>query len=217
MVTLFERLRNKKPVSGEAKINNPIDAKPLQRVSIDKLGYRDNNWIITKIVENKISDDVKWTDYHLLDRPVSGEDRSIILRLHSNNSIPGPSSRVCCLLLNVLYDLPYDVSIVDAVNDPTNVFVINDDNGEHRYTRINNISSVHSVTTVTVADKNADKFIDDNEVIRGSLKMWDYTRDYQDDDGKTVTEFLFVELDNVTKRHLLLTGSTILADNISLF
>ena len=214
MISLLDKLKSKKPVSGESKINNPIDAKPLQRVSIDKLGYRDNNWIITKIVENSVSDDVKWTDYHLLDRPVSGEDRSIILRLHCDKSIPG--NVVYCLLLSVLYDLPYDVSIVDAVKDPTNVFVINDDNGEHRYARINNLSSVHNVSTVTVADKNADKFIDEGEMVRGSLQMWDYTRDYQDDD-KTVTEFLFVELDNITKRHVLLTGSTILADNISLF
>lgn len=193
-----------KQLAEEEKVYNPIGCKIGGVVKVDVLDFRQHRFIVKEIVEHITRQngvDHKMVDYHLLSRPIGKEDFRVRLRM-----LPEPNKRSAlthkAILLTQYDDRAYEEGLHQVVQDDTKKFVINDDkmdtdpnNDDHfEYFRVGDVDTTYTAKQKKLKDEDGDGKVDENEVSKGEIDWWDYSR-LTEFDGVETEEFLYVEMD----------------------
>jgi hypothetical protein len=214
MAKLYEILLRKigwldeeKPAATEEqKIYNPIGAKIGGSITIDSLDYRGLNFFVKEIREYSVSmggKNHRFVDYILLARPLNKPDMWVRLRLvPDKNSATRLTHKA--MVLHLYDEFEYSEDFKKGVlEDPSKKFVVDDDkndadasNDTHdEYWRVNDVGISYNAKYLSMTDENNDGKVSQDELGRGSLDFWDYSR-LTDIDGVELEQYMFVEMDN---------------------
>lgn len=212
MAKLYEILLRKvgwldeeKPVpTEEQKIYNPIGAKIGGSITIDSLDYRGLNFFVKEIREYSVSSGGKnhrFVDYVLLARPLNKPDMWVRLRLVPDKN-SGTRLTHKAMVLKLYDEFEYNEDFKNVLEDESKKFVIDDDkndadpsNDTHdEYWRVNDVGLAYTAKYLSMTDENNDGRVSQDELNRGSLDFWDYSR-LTDIDGIELEQYMFVEMD----------------------
>lgn len=202
-VGLMKPEEKPKVVAEEEKIYNPIGSKIGGVVKVDVLDFRQHRFTVKEITEYVTQQngvDHKMVDYTLLSRPRGQEDFRIRLRM-----LPDPNKRSAlthkAIILTQYDDRAYDEGLHQVVQDLSKKFIVNDDkmdtdptNDDHfEYFRVGNVDTTYTAKLKNLKDEDGDGKVEANEVSRGEIDWWDFSR-LTEFDGVETEEFLYVEM-----------------------
>jgi len=197
---LWEMLVAKLHAPVEFQYYNPLKAKVGNAVTIDEMDLRDLNFFIKEVREYKRSisgQQFLFVDYVLLARPLGGEDKWVRLRLNPVDDperVAGLTHQV--LLLHLDDEMAYNEELHKVCNDTTKKFqVLQDGAVKEEFFRINDVTGSYKARVSVLKDLDSDGTVEESEVRKTNIEYWDYWREYKDEAGQPVTEFLFIEMD----------------------
>jgi len=215
---------------------NPIGCKIGGVVKVDSLDFRDHRFTVREIRANSITlgpdtychridgwiykPSHRMVDYVLLARPIGKPDFTCRLRI-----VPNPDSQSKtthrALLMTLYDDLAYNEGLHEAVKDDTKKFVVDDDTDPNNiihdeFWRVNDVGISYFSNVKILADLDRSGKVDKNEISRGSVEFWDYSR-MTLLDGVEVEEFVFVEMDKKDGWFKIWRGSEINPERIDVF
>ena len=209
---------------------NPLQAKIGCTVSLKHdIRFQGINFVIEKITvyETPIGGKTyRHIDYHC--KGTSLETEGFVrfhLRLLPNDDATNELG--CSIQVMFLYDeLVWDQDFFDNVlGDPEGIFnVEQDDAGNQlppdqirRYWRIEDVRDPYRSKTIVYEDDDKNGEIDESEMKKGGVISWDYSRITQDENEVEFTEFLSVEMDDITRYFIILRGTEALADDVLVY
>lgn len=212
------------PASEESKIYNPIGAKVGGSITIDSLDYRGQNFFVKEIREYSASMGGKthrFVDYVLLSRPLGKPDNWVRLRLvpdrHADSRLTHKA-----MVLSLYDEFEYNEDFKKGVlEDDTKKFVIDDDKSDNdptndthdEYWRVADVGISYNAKYVSMADEDNSGKVTQDELTRGEIEFWDYSRN-TDIDGVELEQYIFVEMDAKTGWFQLWQGTQVSPENV---
>jgi len=196
--TLWEKFNERVKGPAENEVYNPAGFKVNGRVVIDRLDYRDHNWVVEQLVSYTYRSggvDLRHTDYVLKEQLAGG--RTIRLR-----AIPRAKGRpqeptYSLVLLQLYHEQAFDAGLEGHLQntDNTGIFeCFNDGRLEATYHRIGGAKGPYDCKTEAVRDEDGNGRCERDEIVRGQAQYYDFWRDTQDEGGTPVQEYLFAEI-----------------------
>lgn len=226
-ISFLDRLRGKKPPETpekavELRFYNPLEAKIGQVLDIDidddRGSYRGKDYVIKEILEcrhaiggksffhtNYIA---KWMD------PTGSEEDKISLRLIPiDDPVKGSGITHRVVLLKLDAEFEYDEKFETHIKGGVlQVNLEDEDDTILYYHRRNDIRDIMNVDIAIIKDENNDGMVEESEVERQSIRLWDFERKDGDD-----IEYMFVEMDKQTGWFALWLGKEISQTSIHLW
>jgi hypothetical protein len=114
--------------------------------------------------------------------------------------VPNQAGANDSLLLRVYDEFAFSEDFLDVVKDTTGVFEISDDDSGEKFTfnRINDLRESYQAAVLVVGETTPDGKALINKSSPVKIEYWDYWRDADIGGGKTVKEFVFVEMNSDT-------------------
>lgn len=185
-----------KPKAVEEQYANPLGVKIGASVSLRTIDYDQELFRVAEIrawerhINNKT---VPMTDYVLesgdcrvLLRAVPREDANADLKLTHRFAV-----------LKECYRFGWSdesTGILTAANDPTGEFIIDaGTENEQKFWRQAGIVPIYSKVAL-ISDQNRDGKVEESEVEKATMTLWDFHRTTQDEAQQDFTEFFYVEL-----------------------
>lgn len=212
------------PASEESKVYNPIGAKVGGSITIDSLDYRGQSFFVKEIREYSVNmggKNHRFVDYILLSRPLGKPDLWVRLRLVPDRN---SDSRLThkAMVLSLYDEFEYNEDFKKGVlEDDTKKFVIDDDKSDNdpdndthdEYWRVADVGISYKAKYVAMADENNDGKVSQDELNRGEIEFWDYSR-MTDIDGVELEQYIFVEMDTKTGWFQLWQGTQVSPENV---
>tara|TARA_Y100000034_G_scaffold133174_1_gene197962 strand:+ start:1261 stop:1998 length:738 start_codon:yes stop_codon:yes gene_type:complete len=218
--TLFEHFKEKVKGSVESRFKNPLGKKIGTAFTIDDPEYSDDNFRLEAIREVKRTigdEDFYYSDYDLLSKDGDHETNRRVRLRFCPLADPDPDSGQthCVLLLHTFDEFEYEEGFHkgillgqmqdgnDWVDDPAfeGGFCVDDESDgevDSTFWRVNDVRGAHEATVKTVADTDGDGTAEIEEVKESQVIYWDYWRETKDEVGDTITDFVFVDMDEDT-------------------
>jgi len=114
--------------------------------------------------------------------------------------VPNQAGANDSLLLRVYDEFAFSEDFLGVVNDTTGVFEISDDDSGEKFTfnRINDLKESYHAAVLVVGETTPDGKAMIGKSSPVKIEYWDYWRDADIGEGKTVKEFVFVEMNSDT-------------------
>lgn len=194
---LMERFRSD-PV--EFRFYNPLRAKVGSFVTIDEFDLKDLDFRVEEVREYRRevgSQEFLSVDYVLLARPY-GKDE--VLRRLRLNPLDNPDRHGglthYALLLRLDDEMAYSEDFHTILKDDSGDFqVLQDGVVQEVFHRVADLRKPYKAKVAIVKDADHDGTAEADEVERTEVLFWDYERDVTTPAGRTVKEYLFVEMD----------------------
>jgi len=212
------------PKAEEQKVFNPIGAKIGGSITVDALDYRGLNFFVKEIREysvNMAGKNHRFVDYILLARPLGKPDMWVRLRLVPDRNSDTRLTHKA-MVLHLYDEFEYNEDFKQGVlEDESKKFVVDDDkndgdpsNDTHdEYWRVNDVGISYSAKYLAMQDENNDGKIDQDEIARGNIDFWDYSR-LTDIDGVETEQYMFVEMDKKSGWFQLWQGTQVSPENV---
>lgn len=216
--------KKEEPSPLELRYNNPLGAKLGTKISFDHdPDLRGVNFNVEKIAvyETRIGAykveprKVFWHTDYLLKGISPNADKPIRLRLRlvtNENSFNkyGSDLQVLYLMDEFVWDENFYNDVLCAENKEFHIDKDRDGTPYDPplvYWRVEDVSEPYKAKVTTLKDDNGDGRVGETELEIENTTYWDYHRNKTDDDGNVLgVEFLWVEMDNVSKYFMLYTG-----------
>lgn len=221
--TLWEIFRDWLSGPVEMRYANPWKAKIGCAVRVNQIDLSDLNFFLREILEYRRNlgpgQKFVFTDYHVLARPLQGDDVSLKLRLmpeDDTHPVVGPTFTLIQLKLED--EFGFDQGFLDVLNDDTGKFEVRSgETLEAEYWRVNDLRTPYKAAVTVIRDENNDSRVTSDEVQGHLLEYWDYWRQTHDESGGTVREFLFVEMNRRTGMFQIWRGQPIGPETVTVF
>ncbi len=204
--TLWQRWTEKPPKVEEYKYFDPLGVKVGGSITIDELDYRGLPFFVREIREHKrpeLGDAHTFTDYMLVAKSISNEEKSVRIRCFN---LPEGDLPYQPVLLEQYDQLAHDENpdsdyqgLFNAVHDTTGKFDIKTDNEDVEFYRPTKAGggyqlSSYNAEVILVVECLKEGIADQSRIQRESLEYWDYSRTTKDEANQDYEEYVFVEL-----------------------
>ena len=141
--------------------------------------------------------DFRFTDYvlHGVNKKSFDASEALTARIRA---MPNPAGAHDSLLLRLEDEFAFAEDFLGVVKDDTGIFEVTDDkSGEAAtFSRINDLRESYEAAVLVIAATTPDGKATSGKATPVKLEYWDYWRDLDVGQGKTLKEFLFVEMNS---------------------
>lgn len=210
-------------VPNEKKYYNPFDARIGNTLHIDVVEHRGIFFAVKAIEVIDRGTGVKIADYQIEGKKLDeSESRKLTLRTVPREGKTGKDKvdfRIVGLteFFSCGWDDAASAEIVQGCEDPAGEFVINPlTEDERKFWRIGDRKRAYEyVLVTTLKDDDGNGVVEDSEIAKREIDMWDYSRTTQDPGGE-YNEYLYVQKDRASGWLQILTGREIPPERINI-
>jgi len=204
--TLWQIFNSKKEVTPE--YYNPIRARVDSLVKVDKIDFRNTQFVIDSIRE--YTREVGGAKHVFTDYYLRGGDSPTKVRVMQDGTV---------VLIKQFDELNFDDGFLAVVNDDNGQFEIKDDDTGKvdLYKRLQDLRGPWDVDVVKLEDKSGDGKLSKDEVHNLKVDYWDYWRQAHNEVNEPYTEYLFVEMAKPEGQFTLWRGTEIDPQAVTIF